>query len=279
MSDRIHTLKVLDMVPHETATIKNRFYELRLEPPGWSNWSPGQFAMLRPAAWGGEQTWSKPISICSVNDKGLVFFFQVSGHGTRRLAQVRPGDDMIVVGPLGSKFAVYPDRPTLMLAGGMGLAPFVGYSEAHPNPGNLKLLFGHRLPLECYLYPACACKLGERTCRHENMNDEESFMAVLEENIAALAPVNGLALACGPGHFLRKVQEFSLKHGVDAQVSLESRMACGIGACLGCVVKPLLDEATGKNRSSKPQPKSMHQDMPAPVCACGPVFWVDSFKF
>lgn len=279
MSGSINTLKILEMIPYETETVKNRFYAMHLEAPGWTDWHPGQFAMLRPAAWGGEQTWAKPISICSVTSDRLTFFFQVAGNGTKRLAQARPGDEMIVVGPLGSKFALQPDRPTLMLAGGMGLAPFIGYTERHPNPANLRLLFGHRLPLECYLYPACAHKLGEQTCRHENMNDEAAFMRTLEEQIAPLAPRGGLVLACGPVPLLRKVQQLSLKHGVDAQLSLESRMACGVGACLGCVIKPLLDEATGKNRSAKPLSRLMHQDMPAPVCTCGPVFWADSLKF
>lgn len=239
-----------------------RFHILRLARPDWQTWRPGQFVMVRPKKEWGDLVWGRPFSICRVTDKELVIFFQEAGRGTERMGMLCPGDMVTVWGPLGRGFAVERDTPTLMLAGGIGIAPFSGYIEQHPAPHNLTLEFGHRMPLECYPFKDMAAKITANahceTCRA----DLTAFIERIGQCIHDTR--DGLVLACGPMPFLRTVQKFSLECGVRAQLSLESRMACGVGACLGCVVK------SAERMKNVPVP-----GWPVQVCQCGPVFWAD----
>jgi len=250
-----------------------RFFVLRLERPAlagepfWRGWKPGQFAMLRPAGWGLDTIWARPFSICQVTDRSLMFFFQAAGRGTRRMADLRRGDSVHVWGPLGNGFAVKTDAPTLLLAGGIGLVPFLGYADAHPQPHNLRLMFAHRSPAG--LYPLNwlnqAVRLEDRP--ENSPADRDAFLAETAAAIRDIAAASGLILACGPTPFLRHVREQALAVKARAQISLENRMGCGVGACLGCVVTPTAAHpAAGENL--------------LPLCACvnGPVFWADQVE-
>ncbi len=154
--------------------------------------------------------------------------------------------------------------PTLLLAGGIGIAPFVGYAERHPTPGVLSMVFGHRLPEDCYPVES----LGERIdveSFHENTSEDlEWFLNHVRSRIEAYAERNGLVLACGPAPFLKAVQGFALAAKARCQLSLESRMACGVGACLGCVTK-----------TTEKWPVEEKAGTPVQTCTHGPVFWAD----
>lgn len=76
-------------------------------------------------------------------------FFQVAGRGTKEIAKLKPKDTVTVWGPLGTHFAV-ENKPTLLLAGGIGIAPFAGYVEQHPVQNQLSMFFSHRLPEQYY---------------------------------------------------------------------------------------------------------------------------------
>ena len=241
-------------------------HTLRLAAPGWAAWQPGQFVMLRCKGARQDLIWARPFSISRADETELRIVFQVAGRGTEALRGVLPGDMLDVWGPLGNGFALAADGPTLLLAGGIGIAPFVGYIETHPAPETLSLEFGHRLPLDCYPFTDC-CAINARSYQDCGPDDLACFLESMEESIRGVAAENGLVLACGPMPFLRSVQDFSLRHKARAQVSLETRMACGVGACLGCVVK----SKAGKHKGST-DPEAF---APVQVCTCGPVFWAD----
>lgn len=227
--------------------------------PSEDGWTPGQFVMLRPVSWAFEPLWARPFSICMLERGVLRIFFQVVGRGTRAMSSLRSGDRVVVWGPLGRGFAVEPETPTLLLAGGIGLAPFIGYARrhprTHPTSGTLRLFFGHRpevgeYPLDL-LPEAVLVEASRQTCAEELA----CFVGDLERRIKEYAAIQGLILACGPHPFLQAVQSLAAKHRARVQLSLENRMACGVGACLGCVT-----EAT-------------KQALPVKVCTQGPVFW------
>jgi len=240
------------------------FVELILEHPGtegsaWKLWKPGQFVMVRPESFGLDPLMGRPFSISRASEEeGIGVFFQVMGRGTRKLAALQPGDRVTLWGPLGNAFAVRPDAPTLILAGGIGIAPFYEYVKRHERPENLKVIFGHRPPLACYNWERaqglCACEAHHETCPQ----DLTDFIALIEKTVPEYCP-NGLIIACGPMPFLRTIKRVADAHGGRAQLSLENRMACGIGACLGCV-------CDHKNEG------------PVSVCARGPVFWSDEIE-
>ena len=229
-----YDLAVIDNVPFGLTGSQGRFFALRLERPDWKSWAPGQFVMLRPQGWALDMPWARPFSICRVSTNELVIFFQVAG------------------------------TPTLLLAAGIGIAPFVGYAERHPTPGVLSMVFGHRLPEDCYPVES----LGERIdveSFHENTSEDlEWFLNHVRSRIEAYAERNGLVLACGPAPFLKAVQGFALAAKARCQLSLESRMACGVGACLGCVTK-----------TTEKWPVEEKAGTPVQTCTHGPVFWAD----
>lgn len=257
MSANLSELDVLGVVPFGQS---HTHFALRLSRPEWDNWQPGQFAMLRPADFGLEIPWGRPFSICHMTNRHLICFFRVYGRGTERIASLRPGDKVLAWGPLGRGFAVETNRPTLLLAGGMGIAPFVGYAHRHPQPWHLSMLFGHRDPLECFPLDSINERIPVDSLREHEPGDLDNFIFTLQERIRDCASQKGLALACGPLPFLRTAREFALKTGCAMQLSLENRMACGVGACLGCVCHKKDD------------------DLPVQTCLHGPVFWASEVQ-
>ena len=272
MSQRsIQQLTVLDLVPFGNPVGDTAFYALRLSSPHWDSWRPGQFVMIRPADSSPERLWGRPFSICRVTKAHMVLFFQVVGRGTTALSRLQPGDEVSVWGPLGNYFAVETQAPTLLLAGGIGIAPFVGYVHSHPSPWDIHMEFGHRIPLECYPIDSINEKVVAEANLEKTLDDRKQFLEKVEKKIQEYA--EGLVLACGPTPFLREVQRLSLKHKARTQLCLENRMACGVGACLGCVVK------AGKRGQSLAKEGDSELFSHMQTCSSGPNFWADRVIF
>ncbi|SOB58126.1 Oxidoreductase FAD/NAD(P)-binding domain protein [Pseudodesulfovibrio profundus] len=253
------TVKVLEVSPVGQLKRPDEFFEIRLEYPDWSGWKPGQFVMIRPTGWELDMLWARPFSISSADGDTLTLFMQKVGRGTSRLATMKPGDSVTIWDPLGNSFAVEPDTPTLLLAGGIGIAPFRGYVESHPNPENLNLFLAHRLPLECYPFGQLSEQVSGQCMIEEKPEDLDGIIETMRSLIKEYAEKDGLILSCGPTPFMRTVKRFAQDFGARAQVSLENRMACGVGACLGCVSKD------GKGHHVQ-------------VCTKGPVFWTSNIE-
>lgn len=255
-------LKVLDLVPFGPESAPRQFFALRLERPTWEHWRPGQFMMVRPRSFGLDIPWGRPFGICHVTEQHLVCFFQVVGKGTARMAELKAGDTVQVWGPLGNGFALEPETPTLLVAGGMGIVPFVGYVHAHPKPWNVNMLFGHRASLRSYPLDSINERITVDTLHETVPGELDNFIYILRERMAEYAEQNGLVLACGPQPLLRTVQGFAAELGVRTQLSLETRMACGVGACLGCVTN-----------TTEAWPVPAKREWPVQTCTHGPVFW------
>ncbi len=253
-------LTVTDLVPFGSIGDK-KFFALTLSRPHWSNWHPGQFIMLRPSSWNSELTWARPFSICRVTNQSLVLFFQVVGRGTEQIAQLKPKDKVIVWGPLGTHFAM-ENMPTLLLAGGIGIAPFAGYVEQYNLQNKLTMFFSHRLPEQYYPVESLTRHIEVETNYEQNSEDLQVTLDIIYKKMKIMAENNGLVLACGPMPFLKNIWRNALSLGVATQLSLEQRMACGIGACLGCV-----------STTSDVYPDKEKVGLPVQTCTKGPVFW------
>ncbi len=260
-------LTVLDLVPFGQTGQEHRFFALSLTRPDWDTWRPGQFVMVRPVSFGLEMPWARPFGICHMTTRHLICFFQVQGRGTQRMASLREGDVVRVWGPLGNGFVMEPETPTLLLAGGMGIAPFVGYVAMHPRPWNLSMIFGHREPLSCYPVDSISEHVPLDCVLESQPEDLENFIFTLQERIGEMADHKGLVQACGPLPFLKTVRRLALESGVRCQLSLENRMACGVGACLGCVT-----------RTTEAWPVAARRGGYVQTCNHGPVFWADQIE-
>ena len=212
----------------------NLFHHLVLDPVHWE-WTPGQFLMLRPQTWTLDPFSSRPFSIADLDAEGLHIYYQVVGKATRQMNALQPKDQVTVWGPLGRGFAFDPETPTLLLAGGMGIIPFLGLIRSHPKPANLELLFGHRHELKNYPYQEIADTILVWNLQDKTAKDLKKLHKALQVKIEGYSR-DGVILACGPVQFLRVIQDLALENRASCQISLETTMICGVGACLGCAV-------------------------------------------
>lgn len=263
--NKCEELTVIDTVlfGHNT---DREFYALTLSLPlneEWRDWKAGQFVMIRPSSWGNEITWARPFSICRVTPHSLVLFFQIVGKGTKKIASLRSGDKVMMWGPLGTHFAQSANH-TLLLAGGIGIAPFAGYMEQHKSPSHLSMLFAHRLPVQHYPVETFASQIEIETLREKSPDDLPKTIARVKRSMEQVHKENGLILACGPMPFLKFIWNYAKEIGAahTTQLSLEQRMACGIGACLGCVAT-----------TSETYKGAVKLGLPVQTCTKGPVFW------
>ncbi|MDQ7032903.1 MAG: dihydroorotate dehydrogenase electron transfer subunit [Desulfonauticus sp.] len=223
------TLRVIDVQRIDNAPLAHLFLEtLSLD------FKPGQFVMLRPCQWEYDPFWPRPFSICTQDEHNMHIFLQIVGRGTQKLAYLQPGDEVDCWGPLGNGFEFAVDEDLLVLAGGMGLAPFIALSRKHPNPQKIRLVFGHRLDLDCYPWHLIPAEVEKVALQQETQTALKDFEKRLQEEIFSHS---GKVFACGPRPFLQVVYKYARQAKADAYISLENKMACGIGACLGCVTK------------------------------------------
>jgi NAD(P)H-flavin reductase len=181
-----------------------RLRRSRLEPG-----TPGQFFMLEAPG----RVLPRPFSLCTAPTGELGFLVDPIGPGTAAIAGLRPGDAIRVTGPLGNGFDLTVARP-LLVGGGIGVAPFPYLSEQLGGPPAL---------------------LGFRTSHHaEAAALVPNAEVVLDPTLVtdALPDDPGDVLACGPEPMLDALELLA----PGAQLAREAPMACGYGACYGCVV-------------------------------------------
>ena len=154
-----------------------------------------------------------------------------------------------------------------LLAGGMGIVPFVGYVSEHPKPWNVTMLFGHREPLSCYPVDSINEHVPLDSLRETVPGDLDNFIFTIQERMREYAEQKGLILACGPLPFLKTVHGFARELNARVQLSLENRMACGVGACLGCVTRTTGEWPVADKRHGLVQ-----------TCNHGPVFWANQIE-
>ncbi|QAT50815.1 dihydroorotate dehydrogenase electron transfer subunit [Caproiciproducens sp. NJN-50] len=191
---------------------------------------PGQFAQFQVPG----KTLRRPISICEISreDGTLRFVFQIRGDGTRLLSLLNPGETVNLLAPLGNGFDLGdPSRRALFVGGGIGVPPLL--EAAKP--------FGARAVLAAGFRSRNAVTLREDFeslgCQVRVATDDGSFgyhglVADLMDDIEF-----DVVFACGPKPMLRAAAGAAARRGVPCYVSMEERMACGIGACLGCAVR------------------------------------------
>ncbi len=214
------------------------YFKIVLEAPAIARCAkPGNFVMVKVSE-GLEPFLRRPLGIHRVSSASIELLYEVIGKGTRILSQVKPGDHLLVIGPLGNGFKVNSAkgvRPVLV-AGGMGVAPLVFLAEKLKAQKPLVLLGAQtKTKLLCRKdFFASGCQVQIAT-DDGSQGFKGRVTWLLAEAMSKEQPL--VIYACGPSAMLKEVSRLARHHGLPAQLSLESHMACGIGACLGCVVK------------------------------------------
>ncbi|MGW8195668.1 MAG: dihydroorotate dehydrogenase electron transfer subunit [Desulforhopalus sp.] len=198
---------------------------------------PGQFVMVRAGATL-DPLLRRPFSIHKITEDGLVtILFKVIGKGTRMLAAVSEGMQLDIIGPLGRGFDISTPGPYCMIGGGMGIAPLFFLAQhllhARRYPDNPPVLLGAQTQAELMQLAEEFTDLGYPvlTATDDGSIGHHGFVTELLDVI--LSEVNQVYV-CGPMAMMRTVVAKCHAAQVACQVSLETHMACGLGACLGC---------------------------------------------
>ena len=160
----------------------------------------------------------RPISLCGYENGTARLVFAVKGRGTAALAELQTGDEVDMLGALGNGFS---ERATILVGGGIGLPPLLYYAKTHENT---HAIAGFRNKEQVILsdeFPSAEVCLG----------DDYPHVR-LEKRLAA--GERATVLACGPHPLLKAVAGVCARYNTPCFVSLEERMACGVGACLVC---------------------------------------------
>lgn len=243
------------------------YFLLGLEAPAQAaRTRPGHFYMLGVPGAGlsHDPLLNRPISALDVRAGAdgmpaeVLFLVKKVGRGTRRMGRLRPGDRLLCHGPLGRPFPDPPAGARLVLAGGgVGIAPLFCCAREWGRTAEVTLFYGGRTATELPMAGAFA----ETGVRSERLVTEDGSLGETGLVTAPLADfVNqgavDLIYTCGPNPMMEAVFRIAAAKGIPAWVSMENRMGCGLGACLGCAIPILTEGGTAMLR----------------VCREGPVF-------
>jgi len=206
---------------------------------------PGQFVDIRVNDTL-EPLLRRPLSIHRVDGKRVEVIYEVVGKGTEILSKKKTGDTLDVIGPLGSGFTF--NERAILVAGGMGVAPLIFLAEklaevkSQKSKVKSQVLIGAKTKSKIL----CEKEFKQLGYKIKISTDDGSrgfkgkvadlLKRILLKNSRTCEPKNSI-YACGPRPMLKEISALSKKYNIPAQISLEEHMACGIGACLGCVVK------------------------------------------
>ena len=207
-------------------------YDMRIKAPQIAGEAvPGQFLSLYSKD--GSKMLPRPISLCGIDrEKGeLRLVYRIAGAGTKEFSCLKEGDTIDVLGPLGNGFPLEAIRGkrVLMMGGGIGVPPML--QTAKEADADVTIISGYRsadLFLKEELEAAGRLFI---TTEDGSAGIKGNVMDAVREN--KMEP--DVILACGPTPMLRAVKAYAEERNITCYISLEEKMACGIGACLACV--------------------------------------------
>lgn len=208
-------------------------YSFTLEAEGMTPEGPDQFVHVKC---GHSRLLRRPISICDWEENLLRIVFEVRGEGTEWLSRRKAGDRLDVLGPLGRGFRMDREGRYLLVGGGIGVPPMLGCAKwtAERSTAVLGFRSADRAMLSEDFQKSCKeiflCSDDGSIGRHGFVDAQVRDILEKDKDFTAV-------LACGPKPMLKNVAAVAAEFGVPCQVSMEERMACGVGACLGCAIQ------------------------------------------
>ncbi|MEY8416295.1 dihydroorotate oxidase B, electron transfer subunit [Tissierella praeacuta DSM 18095] len=216
-----------DGIIYSNTEISPNIYEIVLE--GEFKGLPGQFYMIR--GWNGLDPFlPRPISIADLDNGKIKFLYEVRGRGTHIISRLKKGDRLSVLGPLGNGFNLEVQGKIALLSGGIGIAPMLYLAKNLS--GEVTIYSGFRNNAY-FLDQIKPYVKNIFIATEDGSNGHKGFVTELFD-----PSKYDLVLTCGPTPMMEVVIKMC-EGQVPVYVSMESRMACGIGACLGCTIETI----------------------------------------
>ena len=213
--------------------IAENIYDLWLDTELALDAHPGQFVAVYPK--NAATLLPRPISICEA-DKGkgrLRLVYRIAGKGTEEFSSYREGDTVDILGILGNGFPLEKakGKKVFLMGGGIGIPPIL--QLAKELDAEKQIILGYRND-DLFL------REDLERCGDVYIATEDGSVGS-KGNVMDAIKENGLnadvIMACGPMPMLRAIKQYAAENKIEAYITLEERMACGVGACLGCVCK------------------------------------------
>lgn len=213
---------------------------------------PGQFYMIGTFGKCGSPSFcedirdpllKRPFSLFRKTKKGLQILFRVRGRGTAMLRELKKGSHVDVLGPLGNSYpAPSKDKIPLIIAGGIGIASLFYFAEKLSKAKKKAYIsYGVRSQKELFMVEELKKFAKELSISTDDGScGERGCVTDMVGGLLSRIPSLGagsVIYACGPRRMLEAVSEMAALRGIEVYLSMEEVMACGVGACLGCVVK------------------------------------------
>ena len=213
--------------------IAEQIYDMWLETDLAKEAHPGQFVAVYPK--NAATLLPRPISICEADKQRnrLRLVYRVAGSGTKEFSGYQAGDSIFILGILGNGFPLdkAKGKTVFLMGGGIGIPPMLQLAKELNAEKQIVVGYRNRELFLCedlkqYGNVYVATEDGSAGSKGNVMD------AIRENRLQA-----DVIFACGPMPMLRAIKKYAEENGMEAYISLEERMACGVGACLGCVCK------------------------------------------
>lgn len=218
---------------------------------------PGQFIDLYSKD--GSKLLPRPISICEIDRENgtLRIVYRIAGAGTKEFSGLKAGDTVDILGPLGNGFTLR-DKKAILIGGGIGIPPMLQLAKELNCEKSIVLGFRDEEFLSDEFKPYGDVYMSSDS---GTIGVKGTVMDAIKEYA-----INGdVIYACGPTPMLRAIREYAIANGIEAQISLEEKMACGVGACLACVCKSKDVDDHSKVNNKR-------------ICKDGPVFFAEEVE-
>ena len=190
---------------------------------------PGQFISVytRDAS----RLLPRPISICEVDGNRLRIVYRVVGGGTTEFSGYKSGESIHILGPIGNGFPIKEGGKAILIGGGIGIPPMLELAKRISDDKTIVLGYRNRdtfLDRDIKVYGNIVIATDDGS-----LGTKGTVIDAIKENNVE----GNVIYACGPTPMLRAVKAYAMENNIEAWLSLEEKMACGVGACLACVCK------------------------------------------
>lgn len=218
---------------------------------------PGQFIDVYSAD--GSKLLPRPISLCEIDRAAgtLRIVYRIAGKGTKEFSMLTSDHTITILGPLGNGFTK-KDKKAILIGGGIGIPPMLQLAKELDCEKSIVLGYRDELFLNEEFEPYGSVYLSSEDGVHGTKGN-------VIDAIKACAVTGDIIYACGPTPMLRGIKQYAAEQNIRCEISLEEKMACGVGACLACVCQTKNVDEHSKVHNAR-------------ICADGPVFYAEEVE-